>query len=243
MIIFLKLILAHMIGDFLLQPISWVRHKEKYKLRSVKLYLHILIHGALLLLLLWNWQYWPLALLLAMVHGLIDVGKLYFQNKNNKTKWFVFDQALHILCIALLYWIWFQPGWTPSNLLERDVIWLYATAIFFLTVVSGISIQNLMLKWSDELTSENGRSLKNAGTYIGILERIFVFIFVILGRWEAVGFLLTAKSIFRFGDLSKGNERKLTEYILIGTFLSFGIAILTALLVEYLNTHLSAPHI
>jgi len=37
--------------------------------------------------------------------------------------------------------------------------------------------------------------------------------------------LIAAKSVFRFGDLSRAKDRKLTEYILIGTFLSFGLAI------------------
>jgi hypothetical protein len=73
-------------------------------------------------------------------------------------------------------------------------------------------------------------SLNDAGKYIGILERLFVFGFILMSQWGAIGFLLTAKSVFRFGDLSKAKDRKLTEYILIGTLLSFGIAILIGLL-------------
>jgi predicted transcriptional regulator len=37
----LKLLLAHILGDFFLQPNSWVAEKEKKKLWSGKLYLHI----------------------------------------------------------------------------------------------------------------------------------------------------------------------------------------------------------
>lgn len=37
---------------------------------------------------------------------------------------------------------------------------------------------------------------------------------------------MTAKSVFRFGDLKGPTERKLTECILIGTLLNFGLAIL-----------------
>jgi hypothetical protein len=57
-----------------------------------------------------------------------------------------------------------------------------------------------------------------------------------LGRWEAIGFLIAAKSVFRFGDLKDSRNRKLTEYILIGTLLSFGIAIVTGILTLYLST-------
>ena len=80
----------------------------------------------------------------------------------------------------------------------------------------------------------DGASLKNAGKYIGMLERLFVFGFILAGQWSAIGLLIAAKSVFRFGDLNKGNNRKLTEYVLIGTLLSFGLAILTGLLYKYL---------
>jgi hypothetical protein len=82
------------------------------------------------------------------------------------------------------------------------------------------------------MTDENNGSLANAGTYIGILERLFIFLFIITGHWNAIGFLLAAKSVFRFGDLKESKNRKLTEYILIGTLLSFGIAFLTALVTK-----------
>ena len=66
-----------------------------------------------------------------------------------------------------------------------------------------------------------------------MLERIFVFIFIIMGRWEGIGFLLAAKSVFRYGDLSKAEDRKLTEYILMGTLMSFGLAILIGIGYNY----------
>lgn len=92
-------------------------------------------------------------------------------------------------------------------------------------------MKELMSNWSKVLNDSNEESLNNAGKYIGMLERLFVFIFVVTGNWEGVGFLLAAKSVFRFGDLKESKDRKLTEYILIGTLLSFGIAIVTGMLV------------
>jgi hypothetical protein len=44
---------------------------------------------------------------------------------------------------------------------------------------------------------------------------------------------LAAKSIFRFGDLKESKDVKLTEYILIGTLLSFGLGILCAIVYKY----------
>ena len=88
-----------------------------------------------------------------------------------------------------------------------------------------------MSSWSQAINDSNDDSLNNAGKYIGILERLFVFVFVITSNWGGIGFLLAAKSIFRFGDLKESKDRKLTEYILIGTLLSFGIAMAIGMLV------------
>jgi hypothetical protein len=90
----------------------------------------------------------------------------------------------------------------------------------------------IISKWKPE--ENNEKSLENAGAYIGMLERLFIFAFVLLNQWVGIGFLLTAKSVFRFGDLSKASDRKLTEYILIGTLLSFGLAISIALCYKFL---------
>ncbi len=105
--ILLKLLLAHFLGDFLLQPKSWVKDKEKRKIKSPKFYLHITIHGLLVLVVFMDIQFWPLALALAVVHGIIDILKLYVQKKNNKPKWFLIDQLLHILSIILLWIVFF----------------------------------------------------------------------------------------------------------------------------------------
>jgi hypothetical protein len=75
--------------------------------------------------------------------------------------------------------------------------------------------------------------LVSSGKYIGILERLFVFGCILLSQWSAIGLLVTAKSVFRFGDLSRAKDRKLTEYILIGTLISFGLAIAIGLGYKY----------
>ncbi len=231
MIILLKLILAHFLGDFLLQPTAWVKEKEVKKAKSKYLYAHILIHGVIVLLLLWDFNYWLLALLVMISHGVIDVIKLYAQTETNKSNWFLIDQILHIMSILGLWVLFLKPEINLNQILSSSEIWIYASALLFITVVSAIVIRELMSSWSATLGDNNDESLSNAGKYIGMLERLFVFVFVITGNWEGIGFLLAAKSVFRFGDLKESKDRKLTEYILIGTLLSFGIAIGVGMLV------------
>lgn len=231
MILLIKLIIAHFIGDFLLQPKPWVVDKENLKVKSLKLYLHILIHGLLVWLILWNINYWPIAVLLMVSHGIIDVIKLYAQKASKKSQWFLIDQTLHVFSILVLWALFFTPEFNLEAWFENTNLWIYTAAILFITTVSGIVIRELMSNWSKSLNDSNEESLNDAGKYIGILERLFVFIFVLTGNWEGIGFLLAAKSVFRFGDLKESKDRKLTEYILIGTLLSFGIAIITAMVV------------
>lgn len=71
----------------------------------------------------------------------------------------------------------------------------------------------------------------NTGRLIGILERIFVFIFVLLGHYTAIGFILAAKGVARFQDFK---SRTFAEYVLIGTLLSTLFAMTAAYFVKVL---------
>lgn len=82
--------------------------------------------------------------------------------------------------------------------------------------------------------TESCESIKNAGALIGNLERIIAFAFVLIGQYEAVGFIIAAKSLLRFKDTDTAK----TEYVLAGTLLSFGIATLCAILTKMISTSL-----
>lgn len=235
---FVRLILAHLIGDFVLQSKSWVNEKEKLGFRSLKIYLHGFIHGVLVLLVLWNLSYWALALVIAIIHVVIDLMKQHFQKENSKSRWFLIDQSLHLVSIFMLWLLFFSPNLSLTSFFENNLFWVYLTAILFLTVACGIAIQLILENWTSYINFSKAESLPNAGKYIGILERLLVFTFVVLGHWEAIAFLVAAKSVFRFGDLKDSGNRKLTEYILIGTLLSFGIAIVTGMIVVGITAQL-----
>jgi hypothetical protein len=228
MILFLKLLLAHMIGDFLLQPKSWVRDKEKKRIASKYLYVHVLLHFVVAMVLLWDLDYWKLVLLITMTHYLIDVAKIFttpwFENRSIP---FFIDQLLHF---AVLYGCaYYGDLLGHSRELLGQIDWALVTATVFVTFPSAVIMEKLLERMSRQIELDH-ESLSNAGKYIGIIERLFVLTFLVLGRWEAIGLLITAKSVFRFNDLKESNNRKLTEYILIGTLLSFAIAMGTGLL-------------
>lgn len=225
--LFVKLILAHLIGDFMLQPKKWVIHKEANKAASRYLYLHILIHFGLYMIVLWDFQKWWIALVLAISHLFIDMAKLYVNPFfNNKSIPFFLDQILHVVAICIC--VYYQNLYEHTLALFQGLDWPLVLAIVFVTTPSAIIMGKLLERMSGQINTDH-KSLPNAGKYIGIIERLFVLTFIIIGRWEAIGLLITAKSVFRFNDLKESNNRKLTEYILIGTLVSFGLAIITGL--------------
>lgn len=228
-IFFLKLLLAHFIGDFVLQPKKWVQKRQE---NIGYLLLHIAIHVGLLLLLFLPElsQHWQIVLFVGCAHLLIDSGKIYFEKKFPRHTFllFVADQTAHLLSlIAVIGYIYglsmdWTVLWSANNL-------LYLLAFVLIVFVSPIMLRVFFSKWTSEkdVVAKPTHSLVDAGMLIGIMERLLIVLFIQVGFLSGIGFLLGAKSIFRFGDLTNAKDTKYTEYILVGTLASFvvGIAI------------------
>ncbi len=231
----LKLLIAHSIGDFVLQPSHWVKSKQKKKHSSKYLYFHVIIHALLLALLLkFDWSYWLLILVITLSHFIIDLVKLNIDKGKFSGLLFALDQVAHLLVIMFAVHI-YEPYQIDFHLIYSQQSLLIIFALLSTTYISSIIMKIIMSQWTIE---GNDKSLQNAGKYIGVLERLFVFGFIVLNQWQAIGLLITAKSVFRFGDLSKAKDRKLTEYVLIGTLLSFGLAIVIGLLYKFVLNNL-----
>ncbi|WP_111709344.1 DUF3307 domain-containing protein [Lutibacter citreus] len=231
-ILALKLLLAHVIGDFVFQPEKWVKSKEKKKHKSPYLYWHIFIHFiALEIVLQFNITYWLGVLIIIVSHYIIDLLKLNLRKKINYRWLFLWDQLAHLLVMGIVVYIYEPFQVELSNLFSPKIL-LFVISVLLVTVVSSIVMKVIISKWEIK-SSSNKKSLEDAGKYIGIIERLLIFVFIITNNWSSIGFLLAAKSIFRFGDLTNSDDRKLTEYILIGTLLSFGFAIIIGLSYRY----------
>ena len=110
-----------------------------------------------------------------------------------------------------------------------EVVMFYLVSWYvglFLVVVFGGGI---VVAWSlrsfDSVPLPDG--LPNAGAYIGYLERFLIVVFLLTGTPSLIGFVLTVKAIYRFGDIQGDNttKMKLSEYFLIGTLISLSWAI------------------
>ena len=223
-----KLILSHLITDFILQPLSWVEDRNKKHYASGKLYLHGLV-TALLAWLMMGWQYWLVALVVLGTHVIIDGWKSY---QKPAVIYFLIDQLMHLLVIAACWYFTFikwsdlQLAWQQFN--DQVYTWKIITAFVFLTTPAGILIGQLTKQWRDKITDAD--SLANAGKWIGMVERIIILLFVLQSQYSAIGLLVAAKGIIRFNEKDRPEIK--TEYLVIGTLMSIAAAVITGLLIK-----------
>ncbi|HMH21625.1 MAG TPA: DUF3307 domain-containing protein [Puia sp.] len=224
-----KLILAHLLTDFVLQPSQWVADRNEKHFASAKLYLH----GIVTALVAWGmvgWAYWLTALVVLVTHTVIDGWKSY-QERN--ARYFLVDQLLHLAVIASLWYFIFDGGgiirlyWQRLNADPHS--WTVIAAFVFVTTPAGVLIGQLTKQWSRKI-SDADNSLANAGKWIGIAERIIVLILVLQNQYSAIGLLVTAKGIIRFSEKDRPEVK--TEYLVIGTLLSIGTAIIAGMLTK-----------
>lgn len=227
-IILIKLILCHLLTDFILQPKSWVDDRNEKHFASIKLYMHGIV-TAITAFVITGFRYPVIALIILVTHILIDAWKSY---QKQSVTYFVIDQLLHLIVIAIcwccLFFSWADISQAFTVLNQNIVLWKVLTAIVFLTAPSGILIGQFTSQWRDKI--ENAESLANAGKWIGMVERIVVFIFVLNAQFSAIGLLVAAKGIIRFNEKERPEIK--TEYLVIGTLMSIAIAVITGLLVK-----------
>ncbi len=117
-------------------------------------------------------------------------------------------------------------------ILDLEIKWIAVFAGFILCAKpANIIIKYTFEKFSIEIphsSNDNEISLPNAGRLIGISERFMVLSLCLIGQFQAVGLLIAAKSILRFSSTSK------SEYVLVGTLVSFGIAVFSGIVINLL---------
>lgn len=223
--ILLRLLAAHLLGDFLLQPNSWVMSKNTKKIKSGALYLHVLVITVLTYLLLWDWSHWYIPLLIGGTHLLIDIWKCY---RKNTLTYFLVDQAAHVLVILLVWTILYGQVDLPG-LAADNRLWLCFIGYYVVIWPLGIGIGKATEKWQRSAHMNEG-GLDKAGIWIGRCERVLVLTFIITGQYTALGFLMAAKSILRFTDKDEMTQKK-TEYVLVGTLMSFASAAIVGVII------------
>ncbi|RMG56996.1 MAG: hypothetical protein D6722_25550 [Bacteroidetes bacterium] len=182
-----------------------------------------------------QWSFWGAPLWVAGGYLLSALGAQFLMRRQVSRSLITAEALVQSLGLTLLWALYQSEGAALWEGLEafwsRPAIGWIALGYAVVWWPAGFFIQWLTAPWQAEVQVQS-RGLPRAGRWIGMLERTLVLTFVLLDALSAIGFLITAKSILRFGEISDPANRKGAEYILIGTLVSFLWAILTGLLVR-----------
>jgi hypothetical protein len=233
----LSLVAAHLLSDFLLQS----RRLASRKSDPMVLAGHALVVAAASYVSVGAWSDWRIPVAVFAAHGLIDYVKMHVARQGSAVA-FLIDQAAHLVSL------WVISHWLPVR--TSDLYWLQMWGGTYLQIVilfsglvvavkvSGILLELLVEPYLRQLRDAGrdleARGLRNGGAVIGQIERSLIFVFVIAGHASAVGFLIAAKSVLRFGEVRDPENRMEAEYIIIGTLLSFTLGSVASFGCRYL---------
>lgn len=223
--IFIPLLIAHLLVDFFLQTRRMVSAKTGENVSKWRtLTGHSLLAGLLAYGVTAIWSAHEIFWITAVSHFLTDAWKSSRKNPQ-ATSIFWIDQTLHLfIVIALTLWLTGIESWLAlgQDLFVREALIGVLGFLFVLNPCS-IIIQKTMARWELNIDQQ----LPDAGHYIGLMERILILMFIFLQQYAAIGLLIAAKSLLRFGSKRTDEARKESEYILTGTLLSFTLAVVT----------------
>ena len=103
-IIFIKLLCAHLCSDFIFQTDSINNGKRKPGIKGIGyLLLHSAIHACVAYILVADWSCWLVPLIIFASHFIIDLIKCRCCKDSLST--FLADQLLHIIIIGVLWFV------------------------------------------------------------------------------------------------------------------------------------------
>lgn len=247
-IIHAMLLIGHILSDFYFivnEQKNDKKNRYKYILINEIIYTACIVIACLITIQLSSIILW-LIICIELSHLLInivfkailDIIKRYYVIKP-----LLIDQILHISLIWLIY-MFFGNRLTEYGYINKTFTFIPSIPIVVIILGLLILLKPIgMLISSNELWdfSKNtpGESQKGAGKMIGYIERCILYILLLNYQYEAVGFIIAAKSLIRFPEINNSvkknyaniqyeitttqNERtinSLAEYYLIGTMLS-----------------------
>lgn len=252
--IFSTLLLAHLLADFVFQTDEAMLLKQRKwipKFLNRGILLHCTIHFLTGLTLLWICGTMSLAVLclltcIVLAHYCIDFWKVS-QAKTDLVN-FLTDQALHLVIIYLLCWMW-KVGHAPADLPALVIsIWKHEKSISDWTRIVLVGSCSVCLVWvSGHLVGlilsklkmrsraegqDNDQKDDRTGRHIGRLERILIGFFILSGNSSGLALLGTFKTLARFKQLEE--DRVFTEYYIYGTLLSMVFGIGFSLVLNFL---------
>jgi len=233
--LFLKLVAAHLVGDYLFQSSRIAAEKR----RPAMLALHVAVHALALVLVGLTEppgaRLWAALLLVLGAHAAIDAWTTRVEPRDLRA--LALDQSLHLVSLlaaaALARPDQAAAGWTTLAAgASRGSAWLVFSGAL-LAVPAGATVIGRAVRPFREALSDASRAqqagLERAGRWIGMLERLVIFL-AVLARIEAlIGFVIAVKAVLRLPEAREKWSRELAEYYLVGALASLAWALIIGL--------------
>jgi hypothetical protein len=239
----LLLIIAHFIGDFVLQSSKAAMQKQQ---KFSSLLKHCLLYASvavIILLISADVKYFIIPFIVIIIsHFVIDLSRASIDKRaDSRIQLFSFfiDQILHLGIIALTAYgfglnshvgglLQYTYQTFGEEQIDRGIIYI----LIYLTMLqpAAVSVKKLLTYISNqkfEDKTENTVTTYNAGYIIGVVERIIIATLVLQNQLSAIGFVLAAKSIARFSQL---NDKEFAEKYLVGSLASMAVSIIVPLI-------------
>ncbi|MFQ5611282.1 MAG: DUF3307 domain-containing protein [Anaerolineae bacterium] len=229
---FLRLLLGHLLGDFLLQPFWLVLLKRE---GWTGLLIHVTIVTAATAIVLWGltpgWWIWIIALWVG--HTFIDQFRTFVFTDTSQGKGFyllVIDQFVHLLFITLLAWL--AAGWRPSSLRllvdpnapgDLRLIAYLSGLVILMWVVPVVEVEFTMAMMAFQgAPSDKTLPIGLSDRLLGASERTISLLLIVLG----LGFISPVAFAPRLFVMLNGKQDKLDR---VAAFSKAGASFVTAL--------------
>jgi hypothetical protein len=239
---FLRLILGHFVGDFLLQPF-WLVLAKREGWRG--LIIHVGVVTFITAILVWgvipNWWVWVIVLFIG--HLFIDQFRTFIFVDNSKGKGLLLlflDQLAHVVLLMLIAWA--ATGWTFDNLnlllnpqapnQYRMMAYLIGLAILISTAPV-LEIEVTVAVWAaqgQETTQTLG--IDTEDRVLGGLERTIAALLIILGFGLLAPFVFLPRLLIM---IRQGHYEENRTAVTTKVLTSFGSALVVALLLQQIT--------
>lgn len=226
----IAMLLAHLVGDYILQWDSLALWKSR-ELKGVLAHGLVVTFVTFLFILPFNPTWWQGAAFISIAHIAIDAVQLRFKPPIAPLFRFLLDQVAHFVVIFMalaaggyLAMATIVPD--VAHVLQNDRIWLYLLGYAFITMPAWVLVKFAaygLVKGSPPAFP--GISNK----YLGIMERILITTFVALGQFILVPLITLPRLVVEWPIVRDGEETavylaeflaSITLAVLIGLALS-----------------------
>ena len=240
---FLRLMLGHMIGDFLLQPYWLVLAKRRgwlgltIHVAIVTFITAVFCFGAVPL-----WWMWMIVLFVG--HLFIDQFRTFIFTDNTKGKGLLLlflDQLAHVVLVMLI--AWGATGWTLSDLtpltigdFQQPQLLVYLTALAIVVSVVPVLEAEITVGVLAALGTQISHTvaIEQSDRLYGATERIVATILIIAGFWPLAILCFVPRLIFLYRKGDHINDRP-------GFFTKFGTSLGVVIILSLILLQLPAP--